>query len=372
MRILDRYILREWAKVFALCMASFCGLLLVSEAYNWIPDFLGWGSSAWTIVTYLACSLVAKVSVLIPVSLLVSTVFVLSAMNRNQELAAARAAGIGMWRLTAPLWWVGVALAAVTALLNAVWVPDALETQRNLVERERFNYIRAKGDAVVPISQGEFVSFQNPKSGRFWLISRLGLNSGQAYEVFVYTFDDRNRLLRCIAARTAEFKKVDGVWKWTFRDGRDQRYDPVAGMVAQPHFDTLSPAGYDDDPEVMLFARREPRDLSLREVARYVDQAGVATSGRGAAYAMRYHSILSSPAICFVVIAVAIPFAVVGGRVNPMVGVAKTFGLFLGFFFLSSICSAFGVSGALHPVAAAWLPALLTAAWAIPKLRSVN
>ena len=182
MRILDRYILREWAKVFALCMASFCGLLLVSEAYNWIPDFLGWGSSAWTIVTYLACSLVAKVSVLIPVSLLVSTVFVLSAMNRNQELAAARAAGIGMWRLTAPLWWVGVALAAVTALLNAVWVPDVLETQRNLVERERFNYIRAKGDAVVPISQGEFVSFQNPKSGRFWLISRLGLNSGQASE----------------------------------------------------------------------------------------------------------------------------------------------------------------------------------------------
>ncbi len=372
MRILDRYILREWAKVFALCMASFCGLLLVSEAYNWIPDFLGWGSSAWTIVTYLACSLVAKVSVLIPVSLLVSTVFVLSAMNRNQELAAARAAGIGMWRLTAPLWWVGLALAAVTALLNAVWVPDALETQRNLVERERFNYIRAKGDAVVPISQGEFVSFQNPKSGRFWLISRLGINSGQAYEVFVYTFDDRNRLLRCIAARTAEFKKVDGVWKWTFRDGRDQRYDPVTGMVAQPHFDTLSPAGYDDDPEVMLFARREPGDLSLREVARYVDQAGVATSGRGAAYAMRYHSILSSPAICFVVIAVAIPFAVVGGRVNPMVGVAKTFALFLGFFFLSSICSAFGVSGALHPVAAAWLPTVLTAVWAIPKLRSVN
>lgn len=372
MRILDRYILREWAKVFALCMASFCGLLLVSEAYNWIPDFLSWGSSTWTIVTYLACSLVAKVSVLIPVSLLVSTVFVLSAMNRNQELAAARAAGIGMWRLMAPLWWVGVVLAGVTALLNAVWVPDALETQRNLVERERFNYIRAKGDAVVPISQGEFVSFQNPKSGRFWLISRLGINSGQAYEVFVYTFDDRNRLLRCIAARTAEFKKVDGVWKWTFRDGRDQRYDPVAGMVAQPHFDTLSPAGYDDDPEVMLFARREPGDLSLREVARYVDQAGAATSGRGAAYAMRYHSILSSPVICFVVIAVAIPFAVVGGRVNPMVGVAKTFGLFLAFFFLSSICSAFGVSGALHPVAAAWLPAVLTAAWAIPKLRSVN
>jgi len=353
-------------------MASFCGLLLVSEGYNWIPDFLGWGSSTWTIVTYLACSLVAKVSVLLPVSLLVSTVFVLSSMNRNQELAAARAAGIGMWRLTAPLWWVAVVFAGVTALLNAVWVPDALETQRNLVERERFQYIRSKGEKVVPIGQGEFVSFQNPKAGRLWLISRLGVGSGEAYELFVYTFDSRQRLLRCIAARSAEFKKVDGSWTWTFRDGRDQRYDPAGGMVAQPHFDVLTPAGYDEDPEVMLFARRDPEDLSLREVGRYVEQTGAAASGRGAAYAMRYHSILSSPAICFVVIAVAIPFAVVGGRINPMVGVAKTFGLFLAFFFLSSLCSAFGVSGALYPVVAAWLPTALTAAWAIPKLRSVN
>jgi lipopolysaccharide export system permease protein len=162
------------------------------------------------------------------------------------------------------------------------------------------------------------------------------------------------------------------VWRWTFRDGRDQRYDPVVGMLAQPHFDTLTPPGYDDDPEVMLFARRDPEDLSLREVSRYVDQTGSNASGQGAAYAMRYHAILSSPAICFVVIAVAIPFAVVGGRINPMVGVAKTFGLFLAFFFLSSLCSAFGVSGALYPVVAAWLPTALTAAWAIPKLRSVN
>lgn len=372
MRILDRYILREWGKVFALCMASFCGLLLMSEAYNWVPDFLGWGSGTGTIATYLGCSLVARVSLLIPVSLMVSTVFVLGAMNRNQELAAARAAGIGMWRLTAPLWWLAAIFAALTALLNAVWVPDALETQRQLVERERFRFYQAKGAAVAPPNQGEFVSFKNPKNGRFWLISSLGVQSGQAYEVSVYSFDAQDRLQRCIAARAAEFRKVDGKWRWTFKDGRDQRYAPGGGLVAQPRFDTLAPAGYDDDPEVMIFSRREAEDLSLREVSRFVEQAGVNATGQGAAYAMRYHSILASPAICFVVIAVAIPFAVVGGRVNPMVGVAKTFGLFLAFFFLSSVCSAFGVSGALYPVVAAWLPTALTAAWAIPKLRSVN
>lgn len=372
MRILDRYILREWAKVFTLCMASFCGLLLISEGYNWIPDFLGWGSSTGTILTYLGCSVVARVSLLVPVSLMVSTVFVLGAMNRNQELAAARAAGIGMWRLTAPLWWVALAFAGLITVLNAVWVPEALDAQRTIVERERFNFIQKKGSAAAPIGRDEFVSFQNTKTGRFWLISRLGLNSGQAFQVFVYSFDTRGRLVRCVTAATAEVKKVDGVWTWTFRSGRDQRYDAAGSMVAQPHFDTLTIPGYDEDPEVMLFARRDADELSLREVSQIVDQTGSNVGGQNAVYAMRYHSILSGPFICLVVIAVAIPFAVAGGRINPMVGVAKTFGLFLAFFFLSSVCSAFGVSGALYPVVAAWLPTVLTAGWAIPKLRSVN
>ena len=60
----------------------------------------------------------------------------------------------------------------------------------------------------------------------------------------------------------------------------------------------------------------------VREVARYVEQAGQNPSGTNAAYAMRYHAILSAPAICFVVIAVAIVAAVnsVGGALNTPLG----------------------------------------------------
>lgn len=122
----------------------------------------------------------------------------------------------------------------------------------------------------------------------------------------------------------------------------------------------------------MLYAERDAELLSLREVARFVDQTGEGASGRNAMYAMRYHGILAGPIICLVVVGVAIPFSVVGGRVSPMVGVAKTFGLFLAFFFISSVCNAFGNSGALSPIIAAWLPAIITAIWAVPKLRSVN
>jgi len=372
-RILDRYILREWAKVFGLCLLGFAGLILVSHCYNWIPDFQRWGSSFGTTAEFLLMLTVGSVPMLLPISLLISVIFTLGAMNRNQELAAIRAAGVGMWRVTAPLWAAGAACAFILMMLNATWIPDALERQREILEKAQFDAIRAQGKAALPTGETGLVSFENSKERRLWLISRMGFATGQAFEVDVRVFDAQGRETRCLTARFAEFQRVGGRWRWVFRQGRDLRFDPATGsLLAQPAFKELSPPEFDEDPEVMLLATREPERLSLREVARFVEQAGPNATGANAAYAMRYHAILSAPAICFVVIAVAIPFAVVGGRVSPMVGVAKTFGLFLAFYFLTAFCSAFGDNGAIPPVVAAWLPAALTACWAIPKLRAVN
>jgi len=310
---------------------------------------------------------------IVPISLMVSTVFVLTTMNRNQELAALRAAGVGISRITAPLWWVGGIFTALLILLNAVLVPDAIEAQNSLLEREQFNALRSKGVSVLPKGESDIVSFENSKKHRFWLITRLGLNTGQAFEVSIDSFDEKGRKIRGIKADFAEFKKINNQWVWIFKEGRDSKFNPETGaLLAQPRFTELNIPDYDEDPEVMLFAKRDPDTLSFREVNRFVDQTGSNAGGRNAAYAMRYHSILAAPAICLVVIAVAIPFSVVGGRVSPMVGVAKVFGLFLLFYFISALCNAFGNSGALPPVVAAWLPVILTILWITPKLRAVN
>jgi len=371
-RLLDRYILAEWAKVFALALLSFVGIMLLSDGYNWIPDFLSWGSSFGTIVAFLLLGLVRNLSLLIPISLLISVIFVLATMNRNQEISAARAAGIGMGRLTAPLWAVGGLLAGLLALLNAVLVPDALQAMNAIQEEAQFAALKAKGGNAIPRGQASSVSFENSKARRLWLISNLGLSTGQAFEVVVHIFDANQREVRRISARFAEFRKTPQGWRWTFREGRDLRFDPATGsLMAQPRFQELA-SDFNDDPEVMFYSTKDPSKLSLREVSRFVDQAGSNPGGPNAAYAMRYHAIMSTPVICLIVIAVAIPFSVTPGRISPMVGVAKTFGLFLGFYFLTSFCAAFGESGALPPMIAAWIPTTLVACWAFPKLKSVN
>ena len=122
MRILDRYLLREWAKVFGLCLLGFGGLILISHCYNRIPDMERWGLSFGTSVEYLALLMIGSIPMLLPISLLISVIFTLGALNRNQELAAIRAAGVGLWRLTAPLWAAGAACALLLVALNAYWI----------------------------------------------------------------------------------------------------------------------------------------------------------------------------------------------------------------------------------------------------------
>jgi len=372
-RLLDRYLLTEWAKVFALCLLALGGILALSVLYNSVPDFLRWDSDVLTVAEYLVLRLLGGLHLIVPISLLLSVIYVLGSFNRSSELAAIRAAGVGMWRLTAPLWAVGAILAAGLAVAGATLVPDAMEAERELIEREQFRALRAQGGSAATGGQTEFVSFENARAGRLWLIARLGVTAGQAFEVTVHCFDPSGREVRTVTARFAEFRKVAGRWRWTLRDGRDLRFDPSTGsLLAQPGFAVLVPEEFDEDPEVMVLAAKEPDRLSFRQVSRYVDQAGDRGTGRQSAYVMRYHSILSAPVVCLVVIAVAIPFSVTGGRVSPMIGVAKTFGLFLGFYLLSSLCRAYGESGSIPPVLAAWLPVAAVAVWAFPRLRSVD
>lgn len=373
MRILDRYILREWAKVFGLCLLSLAGLILVSLAYGWVPDFLRWGADAWSTIAYLLLRVVADLTLLVPTSLLVSVIYVLGQLNRNQELAAARAAGVSVFRLTAPLWFAAAACAGLLVCLNVAWISSSQETAREIAERAEFAALAAKGGEAKRRGDSDFITFDQSAAGRRWIIGKLSLAAGRASDVRLHLLDAEGREVRRIAARLAEFRQRDGRWSWTFLDGRDMAFDPATGaLLRQPRFEQLALPQVDEDPSVMTATLVDPLMLSFREVANVTEHAGWLPQGRMAKYAMRYHGILAGSAICLVVVAIAIPFAVVGGRVNPMVGVSKTLGLFLGYYLFDAVIGAIGASGALPPVVAAWLPAVLLAIWAFPRLRAVN
>jgi lipopolysaccharide export system permease protein len=127
-----------------------------------------------------------------------------------------------------------------------------------------------------------------------------------------------------------------------------------------------------EDPELMLLIDRRPKDLSLHELRDLITYLQSENSPKVIQYAVRYFGLIADTIAPLIVIAIAIPFAVTGVRVNPAVGVSKSIGLFVLYYVLTNIASSLATKELVEPVVAAWLPHVgiaLLAGWFFARLR---
>ena len=89
----DRHLLREWLQILGLVLAATCGLLLVQVLYDDFRQLSELGARGWVLARYVAVRMPSFLTVVLPLSLLVSLLYVLGKLHRSNELTAMRAAG---------------------------------------------------------------------------------------------------------------------------------------------------------------------------------------------------------------------------------------------------------------------------------------
>jgi lipopolysaccharide export system permease protein len=175
----------------------------------------------------------------------------------------------------------------------------------------------------------------------------------------VTELDARRRAVSRVCAREGWYDgKLRG---WMFVDGRvltfDPDKDPQMGetMSSQPFSERFYPR-YQEDPRLMMLIDRRPIELSFNELGQMVDYFTAENNAKAIPYANRYFGLIADVLSPLILIAIAIPFAVTGVRVNPVVGVSKSIGLFFVYFILKSVAEALATKQLVDPSVAAWLP----------------
>jgi len=367
------------------------GLLFVQVLYDDFRMLSEQGAGARDFALYVIVTLPSFLAIVLPVALLLSLLYALGRLHRAGELVALRAAGVGLFRITAPVWLVGVAMCAATWGLNASVVPWSVETSRALRDklefrREAESALQAE-DAIGVVRR---VAFDNRAAavgdeGRLWFINRYSQFTRRAYGVTVSVFEkpaaptgagaveepSERRELRRIVATEAWRDEASG--GWIFANGQELFFDAESGEMRAPKpFSQLVEESFDEEPSLMLMVDRRPADLSFLELRRLVDYYSAEDNPKGAAYAVRYFGLVADTLGPLVVIALAIPFAVSGVRVNPAVGVSKSIGFFFLYYVLMNVASSLAVKQVIEPALAAWLPnAGMTAiaVWLFARLR---
>ena len=362
--------MREWLQILGLVLAATCGLLVVQVLYDDFRALRELGARGAVLWQYLGTRMPSFLAVVLPLALLVSLLYTLGKLHRANELTAMRAAGVGFLRLTAPIWIVGVLCCGAAWWLNTTVVPWSVEASREL--KESFQFRRDSSQALTPdrIGAVDSVGFDNAKAGRMWFFNRYSRFTQRGYGVSVSQLDARRRETVRLVAAEAWREPGRG---WIFRNGRELAFNAETGEpTGSVPFPEKIRANFDEDPGLMLLIDRRPTDLSLHELRKLIAYHEGERDAKAVAYAVRYFSLIAATLAPLIVIAVAIPFAVSGVRVNPAVGVSKSIGLFFLYYVLANTATALATKQLVEPVVAAWLPntvMIALALWLFARLR---
>ena len=354
MNTFDRHLLREWLSILGIALVLACGLLLVQVMYDDFRDLHESGARVADLGLYILIAIPGFLALTLPIVLLVSTLFVLGKLHKANELTAMRAAGVGFGRLMAPIWLVGLICCAFSYLLNSYVVPWSVEKTR--VMKEGFQFRKQAQSAPEDLIGAVYsVGFDNPYPRRMWFFNHFSKYTRKAYGANVTEMDVRGRETSRIIASEAWYD--DSQHGWVFKDGRDLAFDPDTGVnTSSTPFALKLFLKYQEDPDLMMLIDRRPIDLSSRELRELIDYLSRENNPKSVPYAVRYYELIADILGPLIVIAIAIPFAASGVRVNPAVGVSKAIGLFFLFIALQNLAASLAAKQLVDPALAAWLP----------------
>ena len=83
LNLFDRYLLAEWLKMLALVLAATMGVLMMAALYDDLRDLIQTGVGAGEILKYFATLMPSYLSVVLPLSMLLSLLFVLTRSPAN-------------------------------------------------------------------------------------------------------------------------------------------------------------------------------------------------------------------------------------------------------------------------------------------------
>lgn len=348
MKIIDRYLLREFMKPVIFCMSAFSMMFVVFDIFDRLTKFRDAGTSVYAIAYYYVCFLAQVHEQIIPSSLLLATLYTLWRLGRHNELTAMRACGLGFVRLVRPFLAVGLFFTFATAALKEFFVPHASQWLAEFKDSDFQSPAQASHTALM---------YYNSEARRQWVIGRIDVKRPEnIYEVRISEERaDRSRLRDLYAERG---ECLDGEW-WLFNvevQEFSKQGGPKSSRVVMEHSDlgvampelTESPQDFANEVKDRFF-------FSARDILRYI--AAHPSIGASEVRRLRaeFHGRLAAPWACLIVILFGIPAGAEGHRQSAFAATIVGVLLLISFYALTQIGLLLGKTSELPVWLGPWL-----------------
>lgn len=345
MKHIDRYIAREFIKLFIFILMVFILLFLIIDFFEKIRMFIENSATAHQIISFFFFEIPMIITQTIPAAVLLSALITTGMMSRHGEVIAMKANGLSLYRIALPMLYVSVLICLCSFFFYEVVTPYA---------NEKAEYIR-----LVEVQKHQ--SLGTFKQDQLWYKGRGAIYSIRLFDpgkntlqgITIYYLDSSFRLRERIDAEKAQWENGG----WYFQNILSTTFPPEDFPVMK-HIDSKF-VNIEQKPEDFKVIQKEADNMSFMELRKYVQK--LESEGFDSVrYRIGLYAKVSFPLVSIILTIIGISFSLRSERSGGFMQSVGA-GLFIGFTYwiVHAFFISFGNSGTFPPILAAWMANIL-------------
>jgi len=359
-KLIDRYIIRQFLVTALFSLAAVLLVFIVIDAMEKLDDFIdrqaGWG----VILAYYVYFIPEIIKLIVPVAMLLASLFVTARLSTQNELTALKSGGTSLYRIMIPYVSVAFIVSLASVYFNGWIVP--------LANQKKFTIERVYLHKDVVSASGANIYIQDSRT-RFLSIGYFDENRNVASRVSIQDFSplDPTVMVERVDAISMMWDSVSHGWilnagtrRW-FTNGKERLEQFVSQSPGLLHF----------NPEDLRKKQEKPDEMdyyTLRDFISNQEDAGQDV----ARWLVDFYSKTSFPFASVIVVLFGVPFA--SQKRRGGVGVQLGISLLICFVYLifMKVSQVFGYNGDINPFLTAWLANILFLAGAVVVMLKVR
>ena len=364
MKILGRYILREYLVPLFYCLTGFISIYVLFELFGSFSRLRRAQLPFWTTVDYFFAYLAPFFEWLAPAAVMLAALYTMWNFCRHSELVAMRANGISFFAISRPIILTAIAMGALVFYINDYYVPHRAQWARQM-KTIQFD--------LQKLDKASNLIYRNQVGGRTWTVGVLESEDAKELGEVKLTIDRPNGGTRLMTIVADKVRYLDG--EWWFSGCEIRHFDEMGVEKSNKDFQAADALplrcfpDFDERPEDFLMLNREWAYNSIGERIRYLETHPELSEETRRKYVYDTWAKVLSPFMCLVIVLFSIPAGIASGRQSVFKGILGALGMFFGFAALVIGCMVLANLSLLAPVIAAFLPYVIFFVLAIRAFR---
>lgn len=351
MKLITKYLIKEFLIVFIFSLILFCLVFLISEFFTRLSDFIKFHASLWFILKYLCIHFPLWIRDSLPISVLSGVIFSLNRFARDGEITAIKACSVNIYNFVSPLILLSIVFVFIGIILNMNIVPWVFETAK------KFREIELRGEKEISKMPKFFANivYVNPDGMQFE-IRNFDFDSKEMYDVTINKFSSKYTLIEQIKAKKMVY--IDSAW--VLYDVYNRKYTPDGKDIVSEKKLEKYILYINDKPEDFIPITKEIDMMSISELKKNIVKERKIGGSNVAKLLVAYHLRFAYPVASSVVVFIGIPFALgLSGKYAKIRSLGYVLVISFIYWTLISVGKVLGEAQILPVILAVWMSNIL-------------